>query len=126
MVAVTRVRPRDAYRVNSSTTPTRPRPTSKFDGSSMTPRVLESAKNNVESPTSRSASYAGLTRVSITLSKNNLPKKMDCRVKPGNDASFAPARVPHDPSPSARQPRDLPLGFLRSQIEAGPHHCQRR
>jgi hypothetical protein len=30
------------------------------------------------------ASYAGLTRVSITLRKN-LSKKMDCRIKPGND-----------------------------------------
>jgi hypothetical protein len=29
-------------------------------------------------------SYAGLTRVSITLQKT-LAKKMDCRVKPGND-----------------------------------------
>jgi hypothetical protein len=32
-----------------------------------------------------SASYAGLTRVSITLQKS-LSKKMDCRVEPGNDA----------------------------------------
>jgi hypothetical protein len=31
-----------------------------------------------------SASYAGLTRVSITLRKS-LSKRMDCRVKPGND-----------------------------------------
>jgi hypothetical protein len=30
------------------------------------------------------ASYAGLTRVSIHFEKT-LPKKMDCRVKPGND-----------------------------------------
>jgi hypothetical protein len=30
------------------------------------------------------SSYAGLTRVSIDLRKN-LAKKMDCRVKPGND-----------------------------------------
>jgi hypothetical protein len=30
------------------------------------------------------ASYAGLTRVSITLRKS-LSKRMDCRVKPGND-----------------------------------------
>jgi hypothetical protein len=29
-------------------------------------------------------SYAGLTRVSINLRKS-LSKKMDCRVKPGND-----------------------------------------
>jgi hypothetical protein len=29
-------------------------------------------------------SYAGLTRVSITLHKT-LSKRMDCRVKPGND-----------------------------------------
>jgi hypothetical protein len=31
------------------------------------------------------ASYAGLTRVSITLREKGLAKKMDCRVKPGND-----------------------------------------
>jgi hypothetical protein len=30
-------------------------------------------------------SYAGLTRVSIALRKKLLRKKMDCRVKPGND-----------------------------------------
>jgi hypothetical protein len=34
--------------------------------------------------TQHTASYAGLTRVSINLRKS-LPKKMDCRVKPGND-----------------------------------------
>jgi hypothetical protein len=32
-----------------------------------------------------SASYAGLTRVSIALSKKSLAKRTDCRVKPGND-----------------------------------------
>jgi hypothetical protein len=32
------------------------------------------------------ASYAGLTRVSITPCKS-LTKKMDCRVKPGHDES---------------------------------------
>jgi hypothetical protein len=32
-----------------------------------------------------SASYAGLTRVSIHLREKVLAKKMDCRVKPGND-----------------------------------------
>jgi len=32
----------------------------------------------------RRSSYAGLTRVSITLQKT-LAKKMDCRLKPGND-----------------------------------------
>ena len=34
-----------------------------------------------------SASYAGLTRVSITL-RETLAKRMDCRVKPGNDGSL--------------------------------------
>ena len=34
-----------------------------------------------------SASYAGLTRVSITLRKS-LTKRMDCRVKPGNDENL--------------------------------------
>jgi len=33
------------------------------------------------------ASYAGLTRVSIDLHKS-LSKVMDCRVKPGNDESY--------------------------------------
>jgi hypothetical protein len=32
-------------------------------------------------------SYAGLTRVPIQLQKS-LTKKMDCRVKPGNDEFF--------------------------------------
>jgi hypothetical protein len=31
------------------------------------------------------SSYAGLTRVSIDLRKMHFSKKMDCRVKPGND-----------------------------------------
>jgi hypothetical protein len=35
--------------------------------------------------TTHTASYAGLTRVSIDLRKS-LSMRMDCRVKPGNDA----------------------------------------
>jgi hypothetical protein len=35
--------------------------------------------------TPHTASYAGLTRVSITLREKSLAKWMDCRVKPGND-----------------------------------------
>jgi len=31
-------------------------------------------------------SYAGLTRVSIDLQEMRFPKRMGCRVKPGNDA----------------------------------------
>ena len=51
--------------------------------------------------TSHTASYAGLTRVSITLHKT-LSKRMDCRVKPGNDEketfmaasnNFTPAKI---------------------------------
>ena len=38
-----------------------------------------------------SASYAGLTRVSITLRKS-LAKRIDCRVKPGNDEIGSRAR----------------------------------
>src|SRR5712664_2677848 len=38
-------------------------------------------------------SYAGLTRVSIDLQKN-LTKKMDCRVKPGNDTFFRQIKSP--------------------------------
>jgi hypothetical protein len=30
-------------------------------------------------------SYAGLTRVSIDLQEKRFSKRMDCRVKPGND-----------------------------------------
>jgi hypothetical protein len=37
------------------------------------------------------ASYAGLTRVSIILHKG-LSKRMDCRVKPGNDECSFPGR----------------------------------
>jgi hypothetical protein len=37
------------------------------------------------------APYAGLTRVSITLRKS-LSKKMDCRIKPGNDEFSCPGR----------------------------------
>src|SRR5260370_36057543 len=39
-------------------------------------------------------SYAGLTRVSIQL-QETLAKKMDCRVKPGNDTFFL--RANHHP-----------------------------
>jgi hypothetical protein len=31
------------------------------------------------------SSYAGLTRVSINPHKTHFSKRMDCRVKPGND-----------------------------------------
>src|SRR4051812_4934895 len=41
-----------------------------------------------------SASYAGLTRVSITLRKS-LEKRMDCRVKPGNDGHKSLVADPH-------------------------------
>jgi hypothetical protein len=40
--------------------------------------------SNCANVSTLSASCAGLTRASINLRKS-LPKKMDCRVKPGND-----------------------------------------
>jgi hypothetical protein len=43
----------------------------------------EEERTNAASAHSMNPSYAGLTRVSITLRKN-LSKKMDCRVEPGN------------------------------------------
>jgi hypothetical protein len=44
----------------------------------------ESGTKCASAHSTHTASYAGLTRVSITLRKN-LSKKMDCRVEPGND-----------------------------------------
>ena len=56
------------------------------------------------------ASYAGLTRVSILFEKS-LSKGMDCRVKPGNDAVIWSRilRATSDAPPSHRaiDPRDL-------------------
>jgi hypothetical protein len=49
-----------------------------------TPRNDDGQKNPVLPPRPYS-SYAGLTRVSIHLRKKHFAKKMDCRVKPGND-----------------------------------------
>ena len=44
-----------------------------------------------------------------------------------NGATTSPARKPpHDPSSPAFQPRNLPLGLFRSEIEARPDHRQRR
>jgi hypothetical protein len=64
-----------------------------------------------------SASYAGLTRVSITLRKS-LSKRMDCRVEPGNDGVSAVSRarcgIPH----AASQNRDP--GFFELQTTGAP------
>jgi len=43
----------------------------------------------------RQKSYAGLTRVSIFFGKNCSSKKMDHRVKPGDDKSSAPLHSFH-------------------------------
>jgi hypothetical protein len=43
-------------------------------------------------PSRNTASYAGLTRVSIRLRKS-LSSRMDCRVKPGNDAVMLLTRL---------------------------------
>src|SRR5882762_7531474 len=49
------------------------------------------------------SSYAGLTRVSITLHET-LAKAMDCRVKPGNDYVDDAARASIQPLPALRHP----------------------
>jgi len=50
--------------------------------------LFESTKSEIEPDAATyTASYAGLTRVSITLRKS-LSKWMDCRVKPGNDEKW--------------------------------------
>jgi hypothetical protein len=41
-----------------------------------------------ENLSAHSASCAGLTRASIHLHKMHFAKRMDCRVKPGNDSLF--------------------------------------
>src|SRR6516162_2951577 len=55
-------------------------------------------------------SPAGLTRGSIVLAK-----KMDCRVKPGNDECVLPPR--HPPHALARSPRRVSRSTARSGIE---------
>src|SRR5437868_14557256 len=59
--------------------------------------VQRSSTSCCIAPGKRNASCAGLTRASI-LSSQDLSKRMDCRVKPGNDAGL------HFGLPHARQP----------------------
>src|SRR5215471_17394998 len=60
------------------------------------------------------ASPAGLTRGSIILRKNAFAKKMDCRVKPGNDS-----RGESSPQAAMRHCRLAPL-FLSNTANIGP------
>jgi hypothetical protein len=54
------------------------------------PALRSGMKNAAPRPghATSTASYAGLTRVSIDLHKSIFRSAMDCRVKPGNDAEL--------------------------------------
>src|SRR5579859_1016203 len=103
-------RPARANRVVKSSRPTTPRPTKKFVGSNMTPSVYDSAKNK------GSLAHYLLKRHTLSLRIAQAPAFSLVRCR--NSA--------HDASSSPFQPRDLPLGLLRSQAEARAHHRKRR
>src|SRR5258708_33122589 len=135
MEAIRNLRPRDANRVASRIAPNRPSPIRKFVGISMMPSVLESTKNNTNSLSDGRCAEPHMSvirgldrRIHLSSQEHDL-KMMDCRVKHGNDiASYDSEQEspPHDASSPAIKPGDLPLGLLRSQTEARPHHGQRR
>src|SRR4029078_12096069 len=92
--AVTSLRPSAAKRVTIRMVPTTPMPIRKLVGNSRAPSVLERIKNKYGPHTderlrqaSCSVSYAGLTRVSIYLQKEDYSEVMDCRAEAsGSDA----------------------------------------